>query len=79
MPGDEKAPEDIRQVQCPACKLLTAWSNENPHRPFCSVRCKDSDFIDWANESHRIAGSAEYGDLLSETQPIDNNSSSSLH
>ncbi len=53
-------------VRCPGCGAKTPWRSDNPHRPFCSERCKNLDFIGWANEEHVIGGSADYDDLLSE-------------
>jgi len=44
------------QVACPQCKIAVAWSEDNPHRPFCSHRCRLLDLGAWADESHRIAG-----------------------
>lgn len=53
-------------VSCPNCGAKTRWSRKNPHRPFCSERCKNRDFIAWANEEHVIEGSPTYDDLLSD-------------
>lgn len=47
-------------LQCPECKKPVHWNDKYPHRPFCSVRCKQIDFGDWANETHRIAGQAQH-------------------
>jgi endogenous inhibitor of DNA gyrase (YacG/DUF329 family) len=52
-------------VKCPTCRADVVWSEENPHRPFCSERCRNKDFIDWANEERRIGGESDYDDLLS--------------
>lgn len=43
-------------LQCPECKKPVHWNDKFPHRPFCSARCKQMDFGDWANENHRIPG-----------------------
>ncbi|HBD10676.1 MAG TPA: DNA gyrase inhibitor YacG [Porticoccaceae bacterium] len=43
-------------LQCPECKTPVHWNEQYPHRPFCSARCKQLDFGDWANGNHRIAG-----------------------
>lgn len=48
-------------LQCPECKKPVHWNDKYPHRPFCSARCKQIDFGDWANETHRIAGQALHG------------------
>ncbi|GMG86658.1 DNA gyrase inhibitor YacG [Biformimicrobium ophioploci] len=54
------------KVNCPICKKATEFSPENPHRPFCSERCKLIDLGDWASESHRIEGSPVFDDVMSE-------------
>lgn len=43
------------KVTCPTCNRPVVWE-ENPHRPFCSERCKLIDLGDWAGEDHRIPG-----------------------
>ena len=53
-------------VDCPTCKTSIQWTTQFPDRPFCSVRCKNNDFIDWANEEQRIADSSSYADIFSE-------------
>ncbi len=42
-------------VRCPSCRALARWEG-NPHRPFCSERCKLADLGNWAAERYRIAG-----------------------
>ncbi|WP_148254934.1 DNA gyrase inhibitor YacG [Aidingimonas lacisalsi] len=44
------------EVACPQCHKKVQWTDDNPHRPFCSKRCKMLDLGAWADESHRIAG-----------------------
>jgi endogenous inhibitor of DNA gyrase (YacG/DUF329 family) len=44
------------RVKCPTCHRETEWKN-NPHRPFCSDRCKLIDLGAWAEEKYRIPGS----------------------
>jgi uncharacterized protein len=44
------------RVNCPTCHRETEWEN-NPHRPFCSDRCKLIDLGAWAEEKYRIPGS----------------------
>jgi len=56
-------------VKCPGCGIPVVWSNDNPNRPFCSERCRNKDFIAWANESQVIGGDTDYDDLLSEDLP----------
>jgi len=43
-------------VKCPSCKASVEWSDKQPYRPFCSQRCQQIDFGDWASESFAIAG-----------------------
>ena len=54
------------EVQCPSCATAVAWTKDNAFRPFCSESCKNKDFIDWANEHHRMDGSSVYNDVFSE-------------
>lgn len=56
-------------VKCPTCQANTVWDATNPHRPFCSERCRNKDFIGWANEERRISGDNDYDDLLSDDLP----------
>jgi hypothetical protein len=51
-------------VQCPNCKTSIEWSDKHPHRPFCSQRCQQIDFGDWAKESFAIAGEPALGSKL---------------
>ncbi|MDG1165471.1 MAG: DNA gyrase inhibitor YacG [Porticoccaceae bacterium] len=51
-------------VQCPNCKTSIEWSDKHPHRPFCSQRCQQIDFGDWAKESFTIAGETALGSEL---------------
>lgn len=44
----------LRKVNCPQCGSTIAWSPDNPHRPFCSERCKLIDLGQWATEGYRI-------------------------
>ncbi|UCD35526.1 MAG: DNA gyrase inhibitor YacG [Nitrospiraceae bacterium] len=46
------------KVKCPACRRPTEWEN-NPHRPFCSERCRLIDLGAWASEKYRIKGKDE--------------------
>lgn len=54
------------EMSCPTCKAKVLWTDDYPHRPFCSERCKLMDFGEWANEENRIAGNAKYDDLSSD-------------
>ena len=58
-----------KTVYCPTCKTPQVWSPDNPHRPFCSERCRNTDFVAWANEENVMAGNALYDDLLSGDLP----------
>jgi endogenous inhibitor of DNA gyrase (YacG/DUF329 family) len=40
-------------MKCPTCHKPTPWEG-NPHRPFCSERCKLIDFGAWANEEYKV-------------------------
>jgi uncharacterized protein len=40
-------------MKCPNCGKPAEWQ-DNPHRPFCSERCKLIDFGRWANEEYRV-------------------------
>ena len=53
-------------VKCPTCGVEVIWNETSAQRPFCSERCRNRDFIDWANEEHRISGDNDYDDLLSD-------------
>jgi endogenous inhibitor of DNA gyrase (YacG/DUF329 family) len=46
------------QIKCPQCRKEVTWQ-DNPHRPFCSERCRLIDLGQWADESYRIAGSKQ--------------------
>ncbi len=47
-------------VDCPHCKKLVEWTEENTYRPFCSKRCKLIDFGEWASERNSIPGKSVY-------------------
>ena len=42
--------------ECPSCGRSIVWSTDNPHRPFCSARCKDEDLRRWLVGAYRIPG-----------------------
>jgi len=42
-------------VRCPTCRAPVPWAN-NPHRPFCSERCRMVDLGNWASERYRVPG-----------------------
>ena len=41
---------------CPGCGAESTWSLDNPWRPFCSERCKQSDLGAWFTEHYRVPG-----------------------
>ena len=42
-----------RELKCPRCRKKTTWEN-NPHRPFCSERCRLIDLGVWLDEGYRV-------------------------
>ena len=44
-----------RMVKCPICKKKAAWEG-NPHRPFCSDRCRQIDLGSWADGTYQLPG-----------------------
>ncbi len=49
----DKSPP-VRVVNCPACGGRSLFSPDNPHRPFCSARCRGIDLGAWASEQFRL-------------------------
>jgi endogenous inhibitor of DNA gyrase (YacG/DUF329 family) len=45
----------VESHRCPTCRKAVVWEG-NPHRPFCSERCRIVDLGDWAAERYRVAG-----------------------
>jgi endogenous inhibitor of DNA gyrase (YacG/DUF329 family) len=41
--------------RCPTCRVPVGWQ-DNPHRPFCSERCRLADLGSWVTERYRIPG-----------------------
>jgi len=41
--------------RCPICRAEVSPA-ANPHRPFCSERCRMVDFSAWTTERYRIQG-----------------------
>lgn len=56
-------------VKCPTCGAEVVWEPASEFRPFCSARCKNRDFIGWANEENKLGGDTDYDDLLSDDLP----------
>jgi hypothetical protein len=44
-----------RAVRCPICRTEGPWEG-NPHRPFCSERCRLIDLGGWIEGRYRIPG-----------------------
>jgi len=44
-----------RTVRCPICRTEVSWE-ENPHRPFCSERCRLIDLGAWSEGRYRLPG-----------------------
>lgn len=43
-----------RIVRCPQCGKSSEYSPRNPHRPFCSERCRTSDLGAWAEGRYAV-------------------------
>ena len=43
-----------RTIRCPSCGGPSVYATDNPHRPFCSARCKNNDFGAWASEGYAV-------------------------
>ena len=43
----------VSSKKCPICHRPATYEG-NPHRPFCSERCKLLDFGAWANEEYTV-------------------------
>ncbi|MDX9873380.1 MAG: dephospho-CoA kinase [Spongiibacteraceae bacterium] len=52
-------------VNCPGCGAKVTWGPASPFRPFCSERCRNEDFIGWAEGERVIPGDPTFDDLLS--------------
>jgi uncharacterized protein len=61
--------QKVLTVKCPNCGAAVVWSEQNENRPFCSERCRNKDFIAWANEEQVISGDELYDDVLSDDLP----------
>ncbi|MDT8443388.1 MAG: DNA gyrase inhibitor YacG [Desulfuromonadales bacterium] len=64
------------QIKCPQCHTMATWQ-DNPHRPFCSERCKLLDLGQWADESYRIQGTSQ--ELFSEEENDSTNNGKTRH
>lgn len=52
-------------VKCPTCEKQQVYDSSNPHRPFCSERCRLIDLGAWASEEYSIAESKAASDFSS--------------
>jgi endogenous inhibitor of DNA gyrase (YacG/DUF329 family) len=59
----------LKKVKCPICRTEVEWEN-NPHRPFCSERCRLIDLGAWVEERYRIPG-RKAGDIQKERDDKD--------
>ncbi len=56
----ERGETPTAQVDCPNCGARSPFSPENPHRPFCSERCRLIDLGEWFSENRSIPGDAAH-------------------
>ena len=49
----------LRVIRCPGCGGPSVYASDNPHRPFCSARCKNNDFGAWASEGYSVPADAK--------------------
>ncbi len=56
MSHSEQPTPGTPELDCPNCGKKVLWNNDHPWRPFCSERCQQIDFGDWASENHAIPG-----------------------
>ncbi|HEY3208707.1 MAG TPA: DNA gyrase inhibitor YacG [Actinomycetota bacterium] len=58
-PSDSPGRDPVRprRLKCPECGTPTMWQ-DNPHRPFCSLRCRLADLGQWLDERYRLPGPA---------------------
>ena len=52
----------VTEVHCPQCKKTVLWTDEFPHRPFCSKRCQLIDLGEWAEEGYAIPAKSQSND-----------------
>jgi hypothetical protein len=43
-------------VPCPTCRQPSDFTASNPHRPFCSERCRLLDLGAWLDEQYAVPG-----------------------
>ena len=61
--------QPVKQVPCPRCGTLSAFSKENAWRPFCSERCKMIDLGAWASETYRVPDETQKPESDDSTEP----------
>jgi len=50
-----------RRIPCRTCGREIEWSDQFPHRPFCSERCKLVDLGAWLSEQRAIPDDQPHG------------------
>lgn len=70
MSSSRSKPKAAPTVNCPICGKSTAFSPENPYRPFCSERCKLIDLGQWATEGYRIPETEQDSGKPEEDGPV---------
>ncbi len=51
-----------RIIKCPICKKTVLYSVQNPHRPFCSEKCRLIDLGQWFEGDYCIPDDAQADD-----------------
>ncbi|XOV81140.1 MAG: DNA gyrase inhibitor YacG [Aestuariibacter sp.] len=59
------------KVSCPTCDKDVEWSDQFPHRPFCSKRCQLIDLGEWAEENHTIPSEPEKSEINIDPEDIE--------
>lgn len=59
MSNDNPNMELQTKVNCPTCQKSVIWNEQSYYRPFCSKRCQQIDFGDWASENFSIPGAPQ--------------------
>jgi uncharacterized protein len=54
------------QLLCPTCHRQIQWSEQFPHRPFCSDRCRLIDLGAWLTGEQAIPGESVDPERLTE-------------
>ncbi len=67
-----------RIVRCPNCGKSSEYSPRNPHRPFCSERCRTTDLGAWADGKYSVPAepsemTEQEANLLAESLAVDPN------